>query len=184
MMFPRLTAEEQTDLVAAIRSGEPAAEGRLVDVFSAAIKAMTRVRTRGKLDVEDVCQDVLIAALTALRRGQLRDAERLGAFVAGIARNVINNQLRSRASRPVEPLTSDDIQIGDLREELARRDHRRMLRDALEDVRPDDRRILVLSLVHGLKSGEVAERLALDPEVVRARKSRALRKLTDRLRKT
>src|SRR4051812_4881978 len=114
MMFPRLTAEEQTDLVVAIRSGDAAAEGRLVEVFYAAIQAMTRVRTRGKLDVEDVCQDVLMAVLSALRRGQLRDAERLGAFVAGVSRNVINNQLRSRASRPVEPLTGDDVQVGDL----------------------------------------------------------------------
>lgn len=183
-MFPRLTADEQTDLVARIRSGDADAEGRLVEMFSAAIKAMTRVRTREKLDGEDVCQDVLIAVLTALRRGQLRDAERLGAFIAGVSRNVINNQLRSRASRRIEPLTGDDIQIGDLREELARRDHRRMLRAALNEVGPVDRRILVLSLVHGLKSGEVAERLALDPQVVRARKSRALRKLIDRLRKT
>ena len=184
MMHPTLTAEEQTDLVLAIRNGDAAAEARLVELFSSAVKVMTRARTRGALDADDVCQDVLIAALNALRRGQLREADRLGAFIAGIARNVINNQLRSRANRPMEPLTSDDVKVGDLREEVARRDRTRMLREALGDVRADDRRILVLSLVHGLKSGEVAERLAMDPEVVRARKSRALRKLIDRLRKT
>ena len=181
MAFPLLTAEEQADLVARIRVGDRAAEARLVELFSAPIRMMARVRARGAVDDQDVCQDVLIAVITGLRRGQLREVDRLGGFIAGVARNVINNALRVGRTRSVEPLGDDDVAVADLRDEIARRDRARMLRTALEEVGESDRQILVLTLVHGLKSGEVARRLGLDDQVVRARKSRAIRRLTDRL---
>jgi RNA polymerase sigma-70 factor (ECF subfamily) len=182
MRFPLLTPDEQTDLVLRVERGDAEAETRLVQLFSAAIRTMTRARTRGTLDGDDVSQDVMIAAITAIRRGQLRESDRLGAFIAGIARNVINNQLRVHGSRPVEPLMSDEAAVSDFREEITRRDRTRMVRAALDDLRVEDKRILVLTLVDGLKSGEIAERLGLDPEVVRTRKSRAIRRLTDRLK--
>lgn len=181
MPFPLLTAAEQADLVARIQAGDQAAEARVIELFAPAIRAMAYVRTRGTIDQQDVCQDVLIAVITALRRGQLRDVERLGPFVAGVARNVIGNELRVRRTRPSEPLGDNDVAVADLRDEMARRDRARMLRAALEEVSDDDRRILVLTLVHGLKSGEIARRLKLDDQVVRARKSRAIRRLTERL---
>lgn len=181
MAFPLLTAEEQAELVARIASGDAAAESRIAELFSAPIQAMARVRSRGAVDPHDVCQEVLLAVITSLRRGQLRDAERLGPFVAGVSRNIINNQLRVQSKRSVEPLQDMDA-VADLRDEMAQRDRARVVRSALEDVRGDDRRILVLSLVHGLKSGEVATRLGMDATVVRARKSRALRRLIERLR--
>ena len=181
MAFPLLTAEEQADLVARIRAGDPAAEARVVELFSTAIRTMARVRTRGAVDQQDVCQDVLVAVITGLRRGQLREVDRLGAFIAGVARNVINNALRARQTRSAEPLDEADVAVADLRDEIARRDRARMLRTALTEVGEADRQILVLTLVHGLKSGEVATRLGLDDQVVRARKSRAIRRLTERL---
>lgn len=182
MAFPLLTAEEQATLVEKVKAGDRSAEARIAEIFAPAIRAMARARSRGQADPQDVCQDVLIAVITGLRRGQLRDVERLGPFVAGVARNIINSELRLRRTRSGEPLTEAVAPVADLRDEIARRDRNRMVRAALEEVSPSDRQILVLSLVQGLKSREVADRLALDPQVVRARKSRALRRLTERLR--
>lgn len=182
MGFPLLTAAEQTALVERVRDGDSAAETRIAELFSPAIQVMARARLRGSGDPQDVCQDVLIAVIGALRRGQLRETDRLGPFVAGVARNIINGELRARLARGTEPLTDAIAPVADLREEIARRDRTRLLRAALDEVSASDRQILVLTLVHGLKSGEVADRLALDPQVVRARKSRALRRLTERLR--
>ena len=181
MAFPLLTAAEQADLVARIQSGDRAAEARIVELFAPAVQAMARVRSRGTVDQQDISQDVLIAVITALRRGQLRDSERLGPFVAGVARNVISNELRGRRTRPSQPLAEEDVPVADLRDEMARRDRARMLRAALEEMSDADRRILVLTLVQGLKSGEIASRLGLDDQVVRARKSRAVRRLTERI---
>ena len=181
MTFPVLTPEEQSGLVTRVEAGDAAAEARLVDLFSPAVRAMTRIRSRRTVDDQDVCQDVMIAAITAIRRGQLRDAGRLGGFIAGIARNLINNQLRLQTSRPVVPLV-DDAAIADFREEMTRRERSRALRSALDEMGGDDRQVLMLTLVEGLKSGEIAERLGLSPDVVRTRKARAIKRLTERLK--
>ena len=182
MAFPVLTAREQAALVERIAGGDRTAEARIAELFSPAIQAMTRARTRGVLDAHDVCQDVLLAVITSLRQGQLRDVERLGPFVAGVARNVINSQLRHRRVRSTEPLSEVATPVADLRDEIARRERDRTLRTALGEISPSDRQILLLTLVEGLKPGEVAMKLSLDPQVVRTRKSRALRRLVGRLR--
>lgn len=182
MGFPLLSAEEQARLVERIRNGDRDAEGRLVEHFSRAIRLMARVRAR-ELGDEDLTQDVLIAAIMALRRGQLRDTERLAQFVAGIARNVIHNRLR-RARGPVhEPIEEHEYPApaADLTHELARRERAGTLRRALESLSAADRRILMLTLVDGLKPGEIAERLGLGEDVVRTRKSRAIKRLKERV---
>ena len=182
MAFPVLTATEQAELVERIAGGDRTAESRIAELFSPAIQVMARVRTGGAVDAHDVCQDVLLAVITALRQGQLRDAERLAPFVAGVARNVISSQLRYRRTRSTEPLSDVVGPVADLRDEVARRERNQTLRAALSEVSPADRQILLLILVEGLKPGEVAAKLSLDSQVVRARKSRALRRLVDRLR--
>jgi RNA polymerase sigma-70 factor (ECF subfamily) len=181
MSFPRLSADEQARLVALIREGDRGAEGRLVELFSRAVRLMVRVRARG-LDDEDLAQEVLMNAITALRRGQLRDPERLGHFVSGIARNVINNRLRSQRGPAFESIDDHEhAGAADLTEELARRQRAALVRRALDDLSAEDRRILILTLVEGLKSGQIAERLGLGEEVVRTRKSRAIKRLKARL---
>lgn len=182
MGFPLLTVEEQARLVARIREGDSEAEGRLVEIFSRAIRLMARVRAR-KLGEEDLTQEALIAAITALRRGQLRDTERLAQFVSGVARNVINNRLRSERGPVHEPIAEGEhaAVVVDLTHELARRERARLLRRALDSLSDDDRRILMLTLVEGLKPGQIAERLGLGEEVVRTRKSRAIKRLKTRL---
>ena len=181
MAFPLLTAEEQASLVARIRDGREDAEARLVELFSRPVRVMVRVRGGRSLEDEDVTQEVLMTAITAVRRGQLREAERLGAFVAGIARNVINNRLRGARGPAFEPLTGhEDAVVADLRHEMAVRERLEMVRQALGALGAQDRRILQMSLIDGLRASQIAEELGVTEETVRARKSRALRRLKGR----
>jgi len=182
MGFPLLGAEEQARLVERIRDGDLEAEGRLVELFTRAIRVMVRVRARD-LGEEDLTHEVLIAVITALRRGQLRDTGRLAQFVAGITRNVINNRLRSARGPVHEPISDHEhaAPVVDLAHELARRERTRTLRQAMDSLSAEDRRILMLTLVDGLKPGQIAARLGLGEEVVRTRKSRAIKRLKARL---
>jgi RNA polymerase sigma-70 factor (ECF subfamily) len=181
MTFPLLTIEEQASLVGRIRNGDEQAETRLVELFSRPVRVMARVRAGRKLEEDDLTQEVLMAAIAAVRRGQLREADRLGAFVAGIARNVINNRLRSTRAG-FEPLDGhEEAAVADLRDEVARRERAALLRRGLEKLTVDDRRILVLTMIDGLRTAEIAERMGVTEEVVRARKSRALKRLKGRL---
>ena len=57
------------------------------------------------------------------------------------------------------------------------------MRRALATLKATDRKILLLTLVEGLKPGEIGVRLALTAETVRARKSRALKKIIGRVKR-
>ena len=177
-----LTPEQQRALAERVRGREASAEEELVQLFWRRISYVVLFRTRDPEIARDLTQDVLFAVVTALRRGDLRESERLASFVYGTARNVINNYLRdqSRAPRlqpldaaskvPCSPMSPDDGErIGIVRRALA----------ALDSI---DRQIMMLTLVHGLKPGEIAIRLGLTGEVVRTRKSRALKKVVERVK--
>ncbi len=135
---------------------------------------MARIRDGGL--ARDLAQDGLIALLQALRQGQLRDHERLPAFAHGIARNIVNNFFRNRQREPqsqplVEEMAAFSASDEEEQERLA------LVRKGLTDLSPSDREILKMTLVDGLKPGEIAEKLGLTAEVVRARKSRAQKRI-------
>jgi RNA polymerase sigma-70 factor (ECF subfamily) len=141
------------------------------------------VRTHDREAARELVQDVLMAVIGALRKGQLQDADKLPAFVHGTARNLINNRARSEGQKPaLEPLPEDLAQAS-LVEQLEDAERVRLVHDALQRLGADDRRILWMTLVEGRKPGEIAAVLGLTSEVVRTRKLRAVKKLTDLIEK-
>jgi RNA polymerase sigma-70 factor (ECF subfamily) len=177
-----VTPEGQNALVERVRNGDPSAEDELVRLFRPRVLVMMRMRTQEPDTAHDLCQEVLIAVLRALRQGQLRDTERLAAFVHGIARNTANNYLRTRRRQVVLDELSESIQAAGSKDPIESAERRQLVNRALSSVSREDRRILTLTLVEGLKPGEIAQRLGLNDEVVRTRKSRALRKVIERIR--
>jgi RNA polymerase sigma factor (sigma-70 family) len=177
-----LTPEQQTELIERIRRREPSAEEELVHLFWNRILFLALSRTHDPEASRDLAQDVMLAVVRALRSDQLRDSERLAAFVYGIARNLINSHLRARSRLPTEhpidaafDVASPPVVDNSERVSLVRR--------ALGVLDSTDRRILMLTLVEDLKPGEIAIRLGLTSEVVRTRKSRALKKIIERIKK-
>jgi RNA polymerase sigma-70 factor (ECF subfamily) len=126
----------------------------------------------------DLAQEALVSALTALRSGALRDAERLAAFVYGVGRNVANNYLRRQQGMPVHvPLEPDSIVGPAGPDHLEDQERRGLAQRALAVLAAGEREILMLTLVEGLKPGEIAARLDAGVDVIRTRKSRALKKV-------
>lgn len=177
------TAEQQSTLADRIRHGEPSAEEEFVCLFRDRIAFLVRMRTHDAGVAPDLTQDILLEVVLALRDGHLRERERLAAFVYGTARNLINNYLRCRSRlAKEEPIDDGHLQSGgqDPMEDVERS---ALVRRALVALDSTDRHILLLTLVDGLKPGEIAGRLGLTSEVVRARKCRALKKITERVKK-
>ena len=111
------------------------------------------------------------------RQGQLREADRLPAFVHGVARNIVNNHLRGQHRRGEAPLDDDlaaRLPAADTREDA---DRRELVARGLAAIAPSDREVLQLTLVDGLHPREIAQRLSLSSDTVRQRKTRALRRL-------
>jgi RNA polymerase sigma-70 factor (ECF subfamily) len=129
-----------------------------------------------------VTQDVMFAVVRALRSGHLRETERLAAFVYGTARNLINNHLRARSRLKEDSLDAASDFAGQA--DPAENGERAVLvRRAIGALDSTNRRILLLTLVEGLKPGEIATRLGLTPEIVRTRKSRAVKRAAEHMRR-
>ena len=79
-----------------IRAGDRSAEEELVKKYRAGVLMIATARTRDPEAARDLVQEIFIHVLKAARDGQLREPEKLGAFIQGTARNVINNFLRTR----------------------------------------------------------------------------------------
>jgi RNA polymerase sigma-70 factor (ECF subfamily) len=164
-----------------IREGDPSAEEELVREFGDRVRVFAGMRTRDRETARDLGQEVMMNVLTALRRGQLRDPDRLAAFVYGTARNVVNNYLRTGGQERSDPLPDLAAVTADPVDELEAGRRQSLVRRALARLSRDDRGILLLTLVDGLKPVEIAYKLGLTAEVVRARKSRALKKVVVRI---
>ena len=184
MHLPSATSVgELRRLAERIRQGDASAETELVREFAQRVFVMAVVRTHDREAARELVQDVLMAVIVAVRKGQLQDADKLAPFVHGTARNLINNRLRHESQQPqMEPLP-DALAQGGLAQQLEDDERTRLVHQALERLVPEDRRILCMTLVEGRKSGEIAAALGLTSEVVRTRKLRAMKKVAELIRK-
>ncbi len=166
-------------LAARVREGEATAEEDLVRRFRPGLVALMRARTRDRETAPELAHDVLMGAIAALRDGKLRDGERLAAFIHGVAKNVLASHYRRRAVQPtLVPLDPDlDLSAPDHEEERGP-----LVRRAVAELEPLDRQVLEMTLVLGMKPGEIAPRLGLSPEAVRMRKMRSTRRVAERVR--
>jgi len=187
--MPGGETERWKDLALRLQAGDAASEGELARLFYPHLMAMAASRLSDRETAREIAQDAILAVLSALREGRLREPEKLPAFVVGTGRNLINSCLRRRAQRP-EPLTLgfDETTIPSpnpgASESLFEKDERRdVVLSALQELKPVDRGILYLTLAEGLNPREIALDMGLKPETIRLRKSRALRRVRRKLEK-
>jgi RNA polymerase sigma-70 factor (ECF subfamily) len=163
-------------LVAAARSGDRAAFGRLYDLYASMVHGILLARVPHD-DVDDLVQEVFMTALRSL--STLRDASSFGAWLAAIARNRANDYHRHAA--PEDQLTDDP-------EETERANSsenpERPAAEILDLVRslPDAyRETLILRLVEGMTGPEIAARTGLTHGSVRVNLHRGMQLLREKL---
>ena len=169
---------QDLSLAERIRSGDPAAETELFSAYHRAVLLIATARTHDREAARDLAQEVFIAVLKAVREGQLREAEKLPAFIQGTARNLINNYLRTRVRRGECELADTEVRGGNLVEQLESAERQSLVRREIESFSAVDQQILLWSLVDGHSLVEIAARLSMSHEAVRARKSRMVKKIT------
>jgi RNA polymerase sigma factor (sigma-70 family) len=150
------------------------AEDAIVRRFHERVFLIAYVRTGDREAARDLAQETMLAVIRNLRDGRLLDREKLPAYICGTARNLINNHLRTRSRQPACGPASEELPAPDCQVEVEQSERQFLARRAISRLQPADRLILLLTLVDGLKPGEIAARLGLSSEVVRKRKSRAL----------
>jgi RNA polymerase sigma-70 factor, ECF subfamily len=83
-------------LVSRIRAGERSAEDELVRRFSRGVSIIIGQSVADPA-AADVYQETFRLALVKVRAGEVRDPERLGGFIAGIARSLVIEHFRAAA---------------------------------------------------------------------------------------
>jgi RNA polymerase sigma-70 factor (ECF subfamily) len=90
------TAEpSHRELVERIRAGDRKAEERLVELFARPVSQLLARQTNRRPEAEDLFQETFRLALDKLRRGELREPDRLPGFLAGLARNLAIDHYRA-----------------------------------------------------------------------------------------
>ena len=176
-------AAEWESLVRRVEQGDRKAEAELADRFYPKVRAMALARLHGAPAAMDITQDTILGVLEALRAGRLREPDRLPAFVLSTARNLINGHQRKEArSRevlrdpPQEPVQNDPTPF-----EIDDGQRLALVDEALDRLKPLDRRILLLTFVEGMTSREIAPIVGLNPDAVRTRRARAVKVITRRV---
>jgi RNA polymerase sigma factor (sigma-70 family) len=173
-------AQENERLVRAIVEGDREAEQAFAARYLRPVKAMLLARSRDSDVTADLLQDVMIEAICALRRGQLREPAKLSSFVIAIARNRLNNHYRSSVRRPESLEFPENLpDLSSNAHKLEDQERENLAMNAIASLDPLDKTILQMTLVDGLKPGVIAQRLDLNPDVVRQRKLRATRKVIE-----
>ncbi len=177
------TVDAGVSLERRILSGDRSAEEELAGRFHRPVFALILARTGDVEAARDLTQEALLCVIRQLRQGRLEKPDRLEAYVRGTARNLANNHLRTqarrRSARPPEvsrvlPGPDVDLEIRERLEQVGR---------ALQELPSRDRQILLGTLLDGQRPGEIASRLGMKPEAIRQRKSRALRRIREAVRR-
>lgn len=166
-------------VLARVAAGDPDATRACLARYGGLVYALARRYESAGGDVEDAVQEVFVDLWKSAGRFTPAIAGE-ATFVAMIARRRLIDRRRARERRPVgAPLAELAVQVDpgsppDVQAEAAQAAR------ALEALRPDQRRVLVLAC-HGMSHSEIAEETGLALGTVKANARRGLAAIRDAL---
>jgi RNA polymerase sigma-70 factor (ECF subfamily) len=182
-------AADDTILAARARSGDREAFGRLAERYRPRLEALVRSRmgaaVEERLEVEDVVQEAFARALGSIESFQWQGEESFLRWLGGIAEHLIRKAGETAKRKPELSLEIDPPAPAPSACRALRREERfARLERALARLPEDQREVIRLFRIEGLKHAEIASRTGRSPEAVRQIAVRALRRLRDLFGKT
>jgi RNA polymerase sigma-70 factor, ECF subfamily len=137
----------RVDLVSGIRAGDRLAEAELVARYSRGVMIIIRREVNDTAVAEDLYQEAFRIILEKIRRGDVREAERLSGFVCGVARNLVIDYFRRAARQEsmaeIEEAAPLPHPAPDQLQELLQKEKADLIRQVLKEM-PNERDIQVL----------------------------------------
>ncbi len=168
-----------TALVRASRDGDEAAWKELVQRYAALISTVIRRYRLSGPDAQDISQLVWLRLVENLER--IREPAALPGWLVTTTRNECQRYVRSRQRTvSVEPSVMDEQRDtdGDLDEALLAAERLQVLRDALDELPPSQRRLLKLLVSEPVPSyAEVSEVLSMPVGGIGPNRQRAIGRL-------
>jgi RNA polymerase sigma-70 factor (ECF subfamily) len=172
------------ELIEQVKQGNQAAFGELVRRYEMVVAATVNGMLGVGDDADDVGQNVFIRFYRAI--DDFRGEAALGTYLTRIAINLSLNELKSRKRRRMFFIKTDNDEtlaaIGDTHDEGEQRDTRELVHQALQELEPKFRSVVVLRMLQGYSTIETAQILKVPQGTVLSRLARAQEKLKDLLK--
>ena len=187
-------------LVALAKSGDNSALNRLCSVYGERVRRIVRLRMdkelRPKLDSMDLVQDALVSALGGLGDFTYKNEGDFLRWLSRIAQNVLRDNLdklhadkrdiykevRLDSFRPTTTgrfvKTPGPIDATTPSVIMSRKEDLDKLEEAIDQLKPEHREVIVLTKIEGLSYKETGERLGKSTDAVGMLLSRAMVALT------
>jgi RNA polymerase sigma factor (sigma-70 family) len=172
-----MQAGADRELIEASRRGDRAAFAAIIERYQRAVYAVAFSGTRDRSLADDVTQDAFLIAWRRL--GELRELERLPAWLCGIARNLARDT-RKRVRRDVVD-AEHALDMTTPYDALSEAESDRIVATALGQVPDVYREPLVLFYYEERSVEDVARYLGITPATTNKRLSRGRRYLADRV---
>lgn len=175
---------DEVELVAAAKGGDITAFGELVRASEAEVYTLALRLTGNEEDAHDVAQEAYLRAFRSLKR--FRGDAQFSTWMYRITANCANTFMAKRTKGRHEELSSDES-VADERPEsspemMAEAEFvRDRLTEALSELPPRLRTVVVLRDVYDLPHDAIAAELGISQAAAKVRLHRARRKLRERL---
>lgn len=170
-------------LLVRIAAGDPDAVGACLDRYGSLVWSVVGRAWRDHATIEDLVQEIFIEVW---KNAERFDPERASeaTFIATIARRrVIDRRRRLGRAPEVEDFEERDHAGGqDEQEHVDLGDEAALARAALQELRPDQRRVILMSVVDGLTHSEIATATGIPLGTVKSHIRRGLDQTAQRLR--
>jgi RNA polymerase sigma-70 factor (ECF subfamily) len=160
-------------LLSAIANGEVAALEQLYAQTKSSVYGYALSILKDRQNAEDVMQDTYIKLYGAA--GSYKPQGKPMAWIFTITRNLALMKLREQGRRPTVP--EEDVPLAAPGDDMERSLDRQVLAAALTTLSDEERQIVILHSVSGLKHREIAALLELPLSTVLSKYRRALAKL-------
>jgi RNA polymerase sigma-70 factor (ECF subfamily) len=185
------TGFDESALVAQAKAGDQNAFAELVQRYERKIYRLAKNITRNDEDAEDVLQDAFLKAYTHL--DNFKGDSKFYTWIVRIAVNEALMRLRKRKTDRSVPL-DEPVELGEetVQREIAvwednpeqqysQEEWRRILDEAVEELKPDFRTVFQLRDIEELSTEETAETLGISVPAVKSRLLRARLALREKL---
>ena len=168
-------------LLQAARSGDEHALEQLIEQHQDRIYRFGMKMCRHPQDAEDVLQDTLLTMARSIQ--DFRGASSLSTWLYTVARSVCIKKRRKSKFAPTQEVSLEQDAAGEAHahahpgrspfEAALGNEVQQVLQDAIHGLDPDQREVLVLRDVEGLRASEVSEVLGISVAAVKSRLHRA-----------
>lgn len=173
-MSPQL----QPPLLPRVAASEDGAVEAVLQRYSGAVYGLARRQCRNVQDAEDTAQEIFLEIWRCAERFDPRAGSEL-AFVMTIARRRVVDRSRRYGRRSGEELTDQPERIADpvVTDASERADDARRAREAMQQLRPEQRLVLELALERGRTHQEIAAVVGIPLGTVKSHARRGLQRL-------